>query len=51
MKTKNKRTTIYLDENLQKALWIKVAVTENSISELVNEAIKYSLTEEIICLQ
>ena len=40
MKTKNKRATIYLDSELHKALRIKAAETEHSISELVNDAIR-----------
>ena len=50
MKTKNKRATIYLDSDLHKALRIKAAETEHSISELVNDAIKYSLAEDSIDL-
>ena len=50
MKIKNKRATIYLDSELHKALRIKAAETEHSISELVNDAIKYSLAEDSIDL-
>ena len=50
MKTKTKRATIYLDSELHKALRIKSAETEHSISEIVNEAIKYSLAEDSIDL-
>ncbi len=50
MKTKSKRATIYLDSELHKALRIKSAETAHSISELVNEAIKYSLAEDSIDL-
>ena len=50
MKTKTKRATIYLDSELHKALRIKSAETEHSISELVNDAIKYSLAEDSIDL-
>ena len=50
MKTKTKRATIYLDSELHKALRIKSAETEQSISEIVNEAIKYSLAEDSIDL-
>ena len=50
MKTKTKRATIYLDSDLHKALRIKSAETEHSISELVNDAIKYSLAEDSIDL-
>ena len=50
MSTKTKRATIYLDADLHKALRIKSAETEHSISELVNDAIKYSLAEDSIDL-
>ena len=38
MSAKTKRVTIYLDSELHKALRIKAAETEHSISELVNDA-------------
>jgi hypothetical protein len=47
MKTHTKRTTIYLDSDLHHALRIKAAETENSMSELVSEAIKLSLAEDV----
>ena len=50
MKTNTKRTTIYLDSDLHHALRIKAAETENSMSELVQEAIKLSLAEDAIDL-
>ena len=50
MKTKTKRATIYLDPDLHKALRIKAAETDQSISEIVNDAIKYSLAEDSIDL-
>lgn len=50
MKTNAKRTTIYLDPDLHHALRIKAAETENSMSELVQEAIKFSLAEDSIDL-
>lgn len=50
MKTKAKRATIYLDPDLHKALRIKSAETDHSISEIVNDAIKYSLAEDSIDL-
>jgi plasmid stability protein len=50
MSTKTKRATIYLDSELHKALRIKAAETDHSISELVNDAIKYSLAEDSIDL-
>jgi len=50
MKTHTKRTTIYLDSELHYALRMKAAETEHSMSELVEEAIKFSLAEDSIDL-
>ncbi len=50
MKANTKRTTIYLDSDLHHALRIKAAETEHSMSELVQEAIKLSLSEDSIDL-
>jgi len=50
MKTNTKRTTIYLDADIHHALRIKAAETENSMSELIAEAIKTSLAEDSIDL-
>jgi hypothetical protein len=46
MKTNVKRTTVYLDPQLHHALRIKAAETEHSVSELVEEAVKFSLAED-----
>ena len=46
MPTSTKRATIYLEPILHKALRIKSAETSRSMSELVNEAIALSLTED-----
>ena len=46
MKTHNKRTTVYLDEELHHALLIKSVETKHSVSDLINESIKYSLAED-----
>lgn len=42
----SKRATVYLDPMLHKALRIKAAETSRSISELINEAVRYSLAED-----
>ncbi|MFB0515079.1 MAG: ribbon-helix-helix protein, CopG family [Candidatus Neomarinimicrobiota bacterium] len=47
MGTDVKRTTIYLDSRLHKALRLKAAETDRSISDLVNEALRLSLAEEL----
>jgi plasmid stability protein len=41
-----RRATVYLDPNLRKALRVKAAQTEKSMSELVNAAIRRSLVED-----
>jgi hypothetical protein len=46
MKTSHKRATIYFDPDLHRALRLKAAVTDQSVSELVNEAVKLSLAED-----
>lgn len=46
MKTTIKRATVYLDPMLHKALKIKAAETSRSISDLINEAIRFSLAED-----
>ncbi len=46
MDTTFKRSTIYIDSQLHRALKIKSAQVSRTISELVNEAIKFSLAED-----
>ena len=46
MATQTKRTTIYFDPNLHKALRLKAVETSRSVSELVNEAVKEALVED-----
>lgn len=41
-----KRATIYLEEPLHKALRLKAAETDASISDLVNTAVRRSLAED-----
>ena len=43
---KVKRATVYLDPTLHRALRVKAAETEKSLSELVNAAVRQSLTED-----
>jgi predicted DNA-binding protein len=47
MESTLKRSTIYLDPQLHRALKIKSAQVSKSISALVNEAIKFSLAEDL----
>ncbi|MBI4480055.1 MAG: ribbon-helix-helix protein, CopG family [Acidobacteria bacterium] len=46
MQTQQKRATIYLEANLHKALRLKAAETDRSISEIVNRAVRRSLAED-----
>ena len=41
-----KRATIYFEPDIHKALRLKSAVSERSISEMVNDAVRYSLAED-----
>jgi hypothetical protein len=42
----NKRATVYFDPEIHRALRLKAAATERSISELVNEAVGLALSED-----
>ncbi len=44
--TTQKRATVYFDPFLHRALRLKAAETDRSISELVNEAVKAALAED-----
>lgn len=46
MSTNPKRATVYFDPELHRALRIKAAETERSMSDLVNEAVQLSLVED-----
>ncbi len=41
-----KRATVYFDPSLHKALRLKAAQTEHSVSGLVNAAVRHSLAED-----
>lgn len=41
-----RRATVYLDSELHRALRLKAAESDRSISELVNEAVRASLRED-----
>ncbi len=47
MDTDIKRTTIHVETQLYKALRLKAAEMDRSISELVNEAVRLSLAEDL----
>jgi hypothetical protein len=46
MKGTRKRATIYFNPNVHRALRLKAAETDRSISDLVNEAVNLSLAED-----
>ena len=46
MATQTKRSTIYFDPDLHKALRLKAAETSRSITDLVNEAVREALCED-----
>jgi hypothetical protein len=46
MPSQSKRSTIYLDHDLHRALRLKAAETGTTLSELVNEAVRQSLAED-----
>ena len=41
-----KRATVYFNPELHRALRLKSAITERSVSELVNEAVELALAED-----
>ncbi len=51
MKKQIKKYTVYLDSDLHRALRVKAAQTEYSVSELVNEAVENALKEDSIELE
>ena len=46
MKTSAKRATIFLDEELHRTLRLKTATTPKTISELVNDAVRFSISQD-----
>jgi len=46
MKTIAKKSTIYFDPQIHKALRLKAAETDSSISDIVNEAIRIVFAED-----
>ena len=44
--TAQKRATVYFDPYLHRALRLKAAATDRSVSELVNDAVKAALAED-----
>ena len=46
MAAKTKRATIYLASDIHRALRLKAAETDRSVSDLVNDAVRQSLSED-----
>lgn len=46
MNTKFKRSTVYLDSKLHRALKMKAAELDRTISDLINEAVRQILAED-----
>ncbi len=46
MSASAKRATIYLPEEIHKALRLKAAALDRSISDLVSDAVRHSLSED-----
>ena len=42
----NKRSTIYFDADIHKALRLKAAAAHRSVSDLVNEAVRHAMLED-----
>ena len=51
MKSPHKRITVYLDPEFHRALKVKAAETEYSVSDLVNAAVKSALLEDAVDLE
>ncbi|MFI5460659.1 MAG: CopG family transcriptional regulator [Isosphaerales bacterium] len=41
-----KRATVYFDPDIHRALRLKAAISDKSISDMVNEAVKLTLAED-----
>lgn len=46
VRKKNRRTTVYLDPMLLKALQYKALLNDSSVSEMINDAIRLELAED-----
>lgn len=46
MATELKRATVYIDPALHRAIRLKAAVTNSTISDIVNDSIRNSLSED-----
>ena len=46
MNEPSKRSTVYFEPDIHKALRLKAASTHRSVSELVNDAVRHALAED-----
>jgi hypothetical protein len=46
MSSQSKRATVYFDPELHRALRVKAAQTDRTLSELVNDAVRVALAED-----
>ena len=46
-----KRTTVYLNESLHHALQLKAIESHHSVSKLINDAIRFTLTEDSLDIE
>lgn len=46
-----RRTTVYLDPELHRALRLRSAASEVSISEMINDAVRLALAEDAVDLE
>jgi len=46
MRSARKRATVYFDQQLHRALRLKAAETDSSVSEIVNDAVRQALSED-----
>lgn len=46
-----RRATVYLEPRIHQAVKMKAAQTDSTVSDLVNEALKLSLREDVVDLQ
>lgn len=51
MNDKARRSTIYLDPDVHQALRLKAAISDRSVSDLVNDAVRLALIEDAEDLQ
>jgi hypothetical protein len=47
MKAKSRRVTVYFEPEVHRALRLKAAETDRSLSDLVNDAVRLSLAEDV----